>query len=98
MIKHCLYFSCSKTHRQVGIGFVQAFEETNLILHFISHGQEVHIQQTRKEEGENRGKFNLRIRTAGEVTEDNENSLSSGWNFLDRFKLQDKFNIYAHIQ
>lgn len=31
-----------------------------------------------------------RLHTAGEVTEDNENSLSSGPNFLDRFKLQTK--------
>lgn len=32
----------------------------------------------------------FRILTAGDVTEDNENILSSGWNFLDRFKLQPK--------
>lgn len=31
------------------------------------------------------------IHTAGEVTEDNEKSLSSGWNFLDLFKLQEQF-------
>lgn len=33
-------------------------------------------------------RLNLKIHTAGEVTEDNEKSLSSGWNFLDRFKLE----------
>ena len=29
------------------------------------------------------------VHTVGEVTEDNEKTLSSGWNFLDLFKLQE---------
>lgn len=31
------------------------------------------------------------VHTVGEVTEDNEKILSSGWNFLDLFKLQEQF-------
>ena len=42
----------------------------------------------------------MRKHTAGEVTEDNEKSLSSGWNFLDLFKLhpQELKNFIIHIQ
>lgn len=35
--------------------------------------------------------------TAGEVTEDNENTLSSSWNFLDLFRLsEDIENNYSY--
>lgn len=35
--------------------------------------------------------------TAGEVTEDNENTLSSGWNFLDLFRLSENIgNNYSY--
>ena len=36
----------------------------------------------------------LLLHTAGEVTEDSEKSLSSGWNFLDLFKLPRRNLIY----
>ena len=52
------------------------------------------MQENKKRRRGKQRETYLRIHTAGEVTEDNENSLSSGWNFLDRFKLQDKFNIW----
>lgn len=56
--------------------------------HFFEEDGKKHKKRLSSTCNATKGKPRFKLHTAGEVTEDNEKSLSSGWNFLDRFKLQ----------